>query len=806
MGVSSLKGVLRLTRLIVPSVASGLVGGCGSSGSPAGYTVGGTIAGLPAGAQLTLLNDGEDQVVVTRSGTFAFAGALASQAAYAVTVNAAPAGQTCTVSGGTGVIHSANVANVVVTCSERAFMLGGAIRGLNAPGLVLENGADSLTIETGATRFALPQPVAYGSSYVVAVRNQPAGAACAVQGGSGTMPAGDVTNVLVNCSDQPFTIGGSVSGLGAATGLVLANGTDTLAVAPLATTFAMRVPITFGTPYQVTVQSTPPGMQCAVSGGSGTMSAGAVNNIAVVCSETTYPVGGSLSGLWAPGLVLANGSDTLSVPTRAGVFTMPTTLPVGAHYAVVVQTQPTGLICAVTNGSGTMGTAPVSDILVGCGSGAYTVGGTITGLSTSGLVLANGADRLAVQANAMSFSMPAAVPGGANYDVTVERHPPAQDCTVSNPSGVVGNADIGSVGVSCVAGSGSVLYALGASSGDGATPYGSLLLGSDGNLYGLAYVGGANGLGAAFRIAPDGSETVLHSFGGGSDGANPHGSLIQASDGNFYGVTAYGGTFGHGVVFLLTASGTETVLYSFGAGVDAQDPYGSLLQASDGRFYGLSAHGGASGLGTVFAISPDGAEAVLYSFGSGSDGQTPFGSLIQGSDGNLYGMTAAGGVYGSGIVFSITLQGAETVLHAFGAVGDGTGPEGSLIQANDGNFYGLTRDGGTNGTGTVFEIGTDGTESVLVSLGAGGDGANPFGDLLQASDGNLYALTRNGGANGAGAVLQLSLSGAESVQYSFAPASGAYPFGSLIEAADSTLYGMTSSGGVLASGTVFRIN
>ena len=807
MCVSSPKSALRLACLMVLALASSLGGGCGSSGSSAGYTVGGTVAGLPPGTQLTLVNDGADQVVVNGSGTFAFASALPSESAYAVTVTAAPSGQTCTVSGGRGVIHSANVANVVVTCSNQAFPLGGVIHGLNASGLILENGADALAVETGATQFTLPQPVAYGSSYAVAVRSQPTGAACAVQSGSGTMPARNVTNVLVSCTDQPFTLGGTVSGLGGATGLVLANGSDTVAIAALATTFAMPGRVSFGSSYEVTVQSTPSGMQCAVSGGSGTMPARSVNNIAVVCSYTTYSVGGSLSGLWAPGLVLANGADTLSVPARSGVFTMPTALPAGAHYAIAVQTQPAGLTCVVSNGSGTIAAAPVSDILIACGTGAYTIGGSITGLGTSGLVLANGADTLAVQANAVSFSMPAAVPSGANYNVTVQRHPAAQSCTVSNPSGVVVNADVGSIGVSCAAGAESVLYALSDANDDGAVPYGNLLWGSDGNLYGLSYVGGHNGLGAAFRIAPDGSETLLHSFGSPGDGANPHGSLIQANDGNLYGVTAYGGAFGHGVVFMLTASGTETVLYSFGAGADAQDPYGSLLQASDGRFYGLSVHGGSFGLGTVFVISPDGTEAVLHSFGSGTDGQTPFGSLTQGSDGNLYGMTSAGGVYGSGIVFRTTLQGAETVLHAFGALSDGASPEGSLIQASDGNFYGMTRDGGTNGTGTVIEISADGTESVLVSLGSGSDGANPFGDLLQASDGNLYALTRNGGATGAGAVLQLSLSGTESVRYSFAAGSdGGFPYGSLTEGADGTLYGMTSSGGASDLGTVFELN
>jgi uncharacterized repeat protein (TIGR03803 family) len=249
------------------------------------------------------------------------------------------------------------------------------------------------------------------------------------------------------------------------------------------------------------------------------------------------------------------------------------------------------------------------------------------------------------------------------------------------------------------------------------------------------------------------------------------------------------------------------VLYSFGAGADAQDPYGSLLQASDGNFYGMSVHGGTYGAGTVFVIRPQGSEVVLHSFGAAGDGQAPFGSLIQAADGNLYGMTGAGGLNSSGSAFRMTLEGAETLLHSFGSGSDGANPAGSLVQGSDGNFYGLTRDGGAYGTGAVIELSSAGTESVLVSLGAGTDGANPFGDVLLGSDGSFYALARNGGANGAGAVLQITSGGSESVVYSFAAApDGAAPYGSLIETPDGSLYGMTSEGGSGGTGTVFRVD
>lgn len=772
------------------------------------YTVGGTVSGLTPGAQLTLLDNGQDSVTVANNGAFAFPTPLQSETSYAITVSSAPHGQTCSIAGGAGTVRSANVANAVVTCAEQSFTLGGTVQGLNAAGLVLANGADTVSVPEGATQFAFPAGVAYLSSYAVTVASQPPGVACLVQAGSGVMPASALNSVRVSCTDQPFALGGTVSGLGAHAGLVLANGTDSAVIAPGATRFTMPQAVRFATPYAVSVQSSPANLQCTVNNASGTMPAHTQMNVAVVCAPVTYTVGGSLTGLFAAGLVLANAADTLSVPSRSGVFTMPVALPTGAHYDIVVQAQPSPLTCSVSDGSGTIGTAAVTDVLVSCGNGAHTLGGSISGLgSATGLVLANGADTLTVLANAVTFTLPTGVAAGAPYQVTVKSHPTALHCTVSNGSGVMPNTDVGNVAIACAPGTESVLYSLDASGADGVGPYGNLLLGADGSLYGLSYIGGANGLGAAFRLAPDGTETVLYAFAGGSDGANPHGTLVQGSDGNFYGVTSYGGTFGHGVAFMLTPAGSETVLYVFGASGDAQDPYGSLLQASDGNFYGLSVHGGANGAGALFMITPQGTESLLWSFGSAADGQGPFGSLIQGSDGALYGMTASGGDYGAGTVFRISLAGSETVLHSFGSGADGANPQGSLVQASDGNFYGLTRDGGANGLGVFFSMTPAGSESVLYAFGAGSDAQNPFGEVLQASDGTFYALTRSGGANNAGALVQLTSGGAESLLWSFGSgADGQAPYGSLVQRPDGALLGMTALGGSSGAGVLFEFD
>ena len=578
-----------------------------------------------------------------------------------------------------------------------------------------------------------------------------------------------------------------------------------LAVPAFASSFVLPGPVLFGSHYQVTVQSAPAGMHCLVSDGAGMMPAAAVTAVSVACSRDMYPVGGTVSGLSAAGLVLTDGRDQF--PVAAGATQFSTMLwPTGAHYAIAVGTQPTGLTCALSNGSGTVADAPVANLVVTCAASGFTVGGSVSGVSTTGLVLTNNSDSLAVLPNAMQFSMPLGLPSGASYAVGVGRHPAARSCSVANGNGSVGSADVTDVAVSCVPGTESVLHLFQADPSDGVTPFGGLLRGNDGILYGLTYVGGANNFGAVFTLAADGTATVLYSFRGGADGANPHGGLMQGSDGNLYGMTVNGGDFGQGTVFVITPAGAESVLHSFGSGAGGQYPYGSLIQASDGNFYGMSLYGGANGLGAVFMIHPDGSEMVIHSF-AGTDGQSPTGTLLQGSDGNLYGMTGSGGDYGGGVIFSMTLQGAETVLHSLGSGSDGAGPAAGLIQATDGNFYGMTRFGGANGAGALIKITAAGEESVVVSLGGLNDGANPAGDLLQASDGNLYALSSSGGTSGDGAVLQISLDGTETVLYSFAGgADGQAPTGGLIEAPDGTLYGTTSGARVGAGGTVFQID
>ena len=345
---------------------------------------------------------------------------------------------------------------------------------------------------------------------------------------------------------------------------------------------------------------------------------------------------------------------------------------------------------------------------------------------------------------------------------------------------------------------------------DAADPWAGLVQGTDGNFYGTSVYGGS-GFGTVFKITPTGTETVLHIFANNSsDGGYPYGGLIQATDGNLYGTTNSGGAQNFGTVFKITPGGTETVLYSFTGGADGLQPRGRLIQATDGNFYGTTL-GGASNSGAVFKITPTGSETTLHSFAGGtSDGANPQAGLIQASDGNLYGTTSGGGTDSRGTVFAITTGGTYDVLYSFRNNGsDGANPFAALIQASDGNFYGTTLNGGAHAMGTVFAITSGGGENIVHTFG-GSDGEYPYSGLIQGSDGNFYGTTEGGGANGVGTVFQITLTGTETVLHSFGSGSdGRIPYSGLIQAADGKFYGTTyysTYNGTPSDGTVYAFS
>jgi len=286
-----------------------------------------------------------------------------------------------------------------------------------------------------------------------------------------------------------------------------------------------------------------------------------------------------------------------------------------------------------------------------------------------------------------------------------------------------------------------------------------------GTFYGTTQGGGTYGYGTVFILTPGGRLTTLHNFMGGTDGFNPEGGLVQGSDGDLYGTTFQGGAYTYyGTVFRMTRIGVLTTLYSFND-ADGSGPQGGLVQGSDGDFYGTTMNG-LGFWGTVFKITPKGKLTTLHSFCTSvgcSDGSQPQGGLVQGTDGNLYGTTLGGGTYDQGTVYKITPGGKFKTIYSFCGQNncpDGAGPAAGVVQGTDGNFYGTTFQGGANFQGTVFKVTPDGTETVLHSFCSENgcpDGQYPTGGLVQATSGTFYGTTYFGGSDDKGTVFSLDV-------------------------------------------------
>lgn len=379
----------------------------------------------------------------------------------------------------------------------------------------------------------------------------------------------------------------------------------------------------------------------------------------------------------------------------------------------------------------------------------------------------------------------------------------------------------------------------------GSNPVGPLAQGLDGNLYGMTETGGnssnlcpaggteGSGCGSIFKVTPAGQLTTLYEFcslANCADGAVPYGSLLLATNGNFYGVTSVGGAFDHGTVFEITPTGTLTTLYSFCAQkncTDGSNPTGTLIQGANGNLYGTTDKGGAHqstsckptatvvGCGTIFQITPAGQLSTLYSFCSlanCADGELPVTPLTQGTDGNLYGNTTGGGVVnskfcgvtGCGTVFQITPTGMLTTLHEFCTLtigtnpcGDGQSPDTALVQVSNDNMVGTA--------GNIYSINASGQLTVLLS------GLKAIEGFIVATDGNIYGATFSGGTNNTfctegsstcGTVFEMSSSGAFNTLYSFCQDGtvgscpmGALPVVGLMQATNGNLYGTTFFGG-----------
>jgi uncharacterized repeat protein (TIGR03803 family) len=358
---------------------------------------------------------------------------------------------------------------------------------------------------------------------------------------------------------------------------------------------------------------------------------------------------------------------------------------------------------------------------------------------------------------------------------------------------------------------------------DGAHSQAALVQATDGNLYGATAFGGANeadcidGCGTIFRITPSGTLTTLYNFCSQSnctDGANPEAAMIEAASGDLYGTTSVAGPGGDGTVFKITSKGALTTLYGFG-GADGADPNG-LVQAANGNFYGTTQTGGdgvgcLGGCGTVFSITPAGTLTTLYSFCAQSgckDGAIPEGALVEAASGDFYGVTRSGGTYDWGTVFEITASGTLTTLHSFCSLSgcaDGKTLDAGLVAGTDGELYGTTVWGGPNnacayGCGTIFKIASSGgpltTLYAFCSQDDCADGYYPGSALVQATDGNFYGTTGYGGSNDYdGTIFKITPDGKLTTLHAFDSTDGANPAAALTEDTNGSFYGTTQNGG-----------
>jgi len=339
--------------------------------------------------------------------------------------------------------------------------------------------------------------------------------------------------------------------------------------------------------------------------------------------------------------------------------------------------------------------------------------------------------------------------------------------------------------------------------------------------------------------------TLLYSFTGGTDGGTPYGGVIMDAAGNLYGTTYVGGSSGYGTVYMLPASGNEIVLHSFTGGPDGAYPKAGLTMDRAGNLYGTTVFGG-HGFGTVFKLSRTGSNwilSTLYIFSGGTDGAEPFGGIIFGLDGAIYGTTDGGGTAGDGTLYklvppatfckTVVCYWTETVLHSFTGGEDGMFPSAGLIQDSVGNLYGTTTYGGTPGScstfgcGTVFEYGAVGNYQVLYRFPPSGEsGLWPYDGLLLDASGNLYGTANEGGDSqcvsdqgqyySCGVIFKLDTSGNEMVLYAFTGpenGDGAFPYGALVRDSEGNFYVTTYQGGIAGGcgtewgcGTVFELD
>jgi uncharacterized repeat protein (TIGR03803 family) len=345
----------------------------------------------------------------------------------------------------------------------------------------------------------------------------------------------------------------------------------------------------------------------------------------------------------------------------------------------------------------------------------------------------------------------------------------------------------------------------------GNAPFAGVFQDQAGNLYGTTVYGGdlncfaPTGCGVVYKVSPDGTETVLHSFSG-PDGQWPFTPVIRDSKGNIYGAIYNGGVNYYGAVFKIDTAGKETVLYNFAGGSDGCYPFQGLVRDEAGNLYGTTAGCGYGelGYGTIFKVDKAGNFTLLHTFTrETSDGGNPhYGHLTMDKSGNLYGVTLWGGAYDEGVLYKLSKNETFTLLHSFaGGASDGCNPYGSVVQDETGNLYGTTSGCDSNDYGNIWKVSQKAKETILHSFAGGrSDGCGLQTGVTRDSKGNLYGTTAWCGAHNLGTLYQLNAKGKLTLLHSFRKGSdGANPWGEVLRTTKGTLFGVTYDGGTVWS-------
>jgi hypothetical protein len=386
--------VFMLAAAIAAALSFSACGGTAKTTPPVGYTIGGTVSGLPSHVfgfnGLELQDNGGAEMPVEDNGSFTFPTAVASGATYSVTVTVDPnnpIAQTCVVANGSGTA-TADVTTVQITCTTSNFTIGGTVSGLTGTVVLQDNGGDNLSVSANGG-FTFATPLTSGTAYAVTVLTQPSGQTCYVNYGSGNVGSRNVTGVTVSCGagNGTFTIGGSVSGL-TGSGMVLQDNLGNNLTINSSGSFTFATAIAAGSGYNVTILTQPssPTQSCTVSNGSGTVGSSNVTTVVVTCAAIpSYTIGGTILGLAGTGLVLQdNGGDNLS-PTGNGNFTFATPVASGSVYKVTVLTEPINptQTCTIANGGGTVGSSNVTNVQISCAASVVEEWTWVNGANTA---------------------------------------------------------------------------------------------------------------------------------------------------------------------------------------------------------------------------------------------------------------------------------------------------------------------------------------------------------------------------------------------------------------------------------------